>query len=122
MGRIDTPGPGAYETLKQSKGGVTISGHKGRSRVEDTPGPGQYDPADTGTRVRPSSAKYHLHCDIASGNPKEGTKVETKPPVPANTTTKTEGATSSHIQTNSDQKRQRNVIQVPDVHITQHRI
>lgn len=44
MGKTGTPGPGAYDTLGNTRGGVTISGHRGRSKVEDYPGPGSYNP------------------------------------------------------------------------------
>ena len=62
MGKAFTPGPGAYESIPEGKGGVTISGYKGKSKIEETPGPGSYNPDEAGTRVRPNSAKYY--CDI----------------------------------------------------------
>jgi len=44
FGNSETPGPGTYDSLNGGKGGVTISGHKGKSKIEDTPGPGSYNP------------------------------------------------------------------------------
>ena len=41
--RAQTPGPGAYDMLDKGRGGITISGHKAKSRIEDVPGPGSYD-------------------------------------------------------------------------------
>jgi len=38
------------------KGGVTISGHKGKSKFDDVPGPGSYNSTDY-NKCRPSSAK-----------------------------------------------------------------
>lgn len=65
MGKSDTPGPGAYDSLHGGKGGVTISGHKGKSKIDENPGPGTYNPDENGTRIRPSSAKYFLFiCSI----------------------------------------------------------
>ena len=57
LGQTTTPGPGTYEAPSEGKGGITISGYKGKSRMDDTPGPGTYNPDETGTRVRPNSAK-----------------------------------------------------------------
>lgn len=45
MGSSFTPGPGAYDYgNRYEKGGITISGHKSKSRVDYNPGPGAYDP------------------------------------------------------------------------------
>lgn len=60
--RAQTPGPGAYDTLQQGKGGITISGHRGKSRMDDVPGPGAYNPDDYNgkgyfSKDRPCSAK-----------------------------------------------------------------
>lgn len=61
--RAQTPGPGAYDMLDKGRGGITISGHKGKSKIEDVPGPGSYDIdgyAGEGyiSKDRPCSAKY----------------------------------------------------------------
>ena len=57
LGRTDVPGPGAYDSLHNTRGGVTISGHKGKSKIEDYPGPGSYNPNDYNPKNRPNSAK-----------------------------------------------------------------
>lgn len=60
--RAQTPGPGSYDMLNKGRGGITISGHKAKSRIEDVPGPGAYDLEDYSgngcfSRDRPCSAK-----------------------------------------------------------------
>ena len=56
FGKADTPGPGAYELLKNVRKGVTISGFKGKNHIDISPGPGAYDLSDGAQR--PCSAKY----------------------------------------------------------------
>jgi hypothetical protein len=56
MGRPRTPGPGDYDPMRESKVGITIGGHRGRTKVEDIPGPGKYSPENYG-KGRPCSAK-----------------------------------------------------------------
>lgn len=55
-GKSDTPGPGAYYSMKSIKGGITISGHKGKIKFDEVPGPGAYNSGDY-NRMRPCSAK-----------------------------------------------------------------
>ncbi len=57
IGNSFTPGPGAYDLLEKHKGGVTISGVKGKKNIEITPGPGAYDAEGNGVAKRPCSAK-----------------------------------------------------------------
>lgn len=44
MGVIGVPGPGSYNLAQDARGGVTISGHKGKLKPDTNPGPGSYDP------------------------------------------------------------------------------
>ena len=55
LGRTDVPGPGAYDSLHNTRGGVTISGHKGKSKIDDNPGPGSYNPDGYNPKNRPKS-------------------------------------------------------------------
>lgn len=57
LGVSGNPGPGAYNLYKQGTGGITISGHKGKSKIIDNPGPGAYDPNEYGSKNRPGSAQ-----------------------------------------------------------------
>jgi hypothetical protein len=56
FGKGSNPGPGEYDTYKEAKGGVTISGHRNKSKIDNVPGPGTYNGADYG-KERPCSAK-----------------------------------------------------------------
>ena len=60
FGREGTPGPGAYDTAQNTRKGVTISGHRGKSKLEDYPGPGSYNPDEYKAKNRPGSAKYQM--------------------------------------------------------------
>jgi hypothetical protein len=42
--------------MKSIKGGITISGHKGKIKFDEVPGPGAYNSGDY-NRMRPCSAK-----------------------------------------------------------------
>lgn len=57
FGSSCNPGPGAYDLSKDTNGGVTISGYKGKSKISENPGPGAYNPSDYGSKVRPGSAQ-----------------------------------------------------------------
>jgi hypothetical protein len=56
FGKLETPGPGAYDPMKDDKAGITIAGNRGKTKMEDVPGPGAYNPDDY-SRNRPCSAK-----------------------------------------------------------------